>query len=96
MLNPFIKTMVKTNATRSVGQGLAKVEPESAMLVLPMCMSPGTARAATVGAQTLMTAQLDTRAMHHVSAVCGPRQMAAARGKSPTKSPRSGSSAATG
>jgi tetratricopeptide (TPR) repeat protein len=31
--NPFIKTMVKTNATRSVGQGLAKVEPEGATLV---------------------------------------------------------------
>jgi tetratricopeptide (TPR) repeat protein len=31
--NPFIKTMVKTNASRSVGQGLAKVEPEGATLV---------------------------------------------------------------
>jgi tetratricopeptide (TPR) repeat protein len=31
--NPFLKTMVKTNASRSVGQGLAKVEPEGATLV---------------------------------------------------------------
>jgi uncharacterized caspase-like protein len=31
--NPFIKTMVKTNPTRSVGQGLAKIEPEGATLV---------------------------------------------------------------